>query len=143
MFPPSPDTPMSVSRQANRCQASLKSAATCPSVAPSKRFSCWRNVAWRGSGKAKSGISRCGEEVLCCPTSGQAPKELPREGRPLTRRVRGILEGTATAGEPLWAGCAGSRGVLGTALPLSPCDLWYCRASEALWKDEHGRSGYG
>ncbi len=77
------------------------------------------------------------------PEYPQPPKELPREGRPFTRRVRGILEGTATAGEPLWAGCAGCRGVLGTALPLSPCDLWYCRASEALWKDEHGRSGYG
>ena len=71
------------------------------------------------------------------------PKGLPREGRPFTRRVRGILEGTATAGEPLWAGCAGGRGVLGTALPLSPCDLWSCRASEALWKDAHGRSGDG
>jgi hypothetical protein len=39
-----------------------------------------------------------------------------------------------------WGGC---RGVRGTDLPLSPCDLWHLGAWEALWEDVHDRSGQG
>jgi len=67
------------------------------------------------------------------------PKELLREVRPFWRRVRRvlervrrILEGVAAVGEPLLTGGVGCRGVLGTDLPLSPCDMGHRRAWEAL-----------
>jgi hypothetical protein len=76
------------------------------------------------------------------------PKELPREARPFWRRVRSVLarvrnvlEGIAAVGAPLLTGGVGCRGVLGTDLPLSPCDMWYLGAWEALWEDRHDRIG--
>ncbi len=77
-----------------------------------------------------------------------SPKELLREVRPFWRRVRSVLarvrsvlEGVAAVGEPLWTGGVGCRGVLGTDLPLSPCDMGYLGAWEALGEDRHDRSG--
>ena len=78
------------------------------------------------------------------------PKELPREVRTFWRRVRSVLErvrnvleGVAAVGEPLLRGGVGCRGVLGTDLPLSPCDMWHRRAWEALEEDGRARSGPG
>jgi len=53
------------------------------------------------------------------------------------------LEGVTAVGEPLLAGGVGCRGVLGTYLSLSPCDLVHRRAWEALWEDGCDRSGPG
>ena len=58
-------------------------------------------------------------------------------------RVRSVLEGVTAVGEPLLTGGVGCREVLGTDLPLSPCDLWHRRAWEALWEDRRDRSGPG
>jgi hypothetical protein len=58
-------------------------------------------------------------------------------------RVRSVVEGVAAVGEPLLTGGGGCRGVLGTDLPLSPCDLWHHRAWEALGEDGRDRSGPG
>ena len=58
-------------------------------------------------------------------------------------RVRNVLEGVAAVGEPLLRGGVGCRGVLGTDLPLSPCDMWHRRAWEALEEDGHDQSGQG
>ena len=58
-------------------------------------------------------------------------------------RVRSVVEGVAAVGEPLLTGGDGCRGVLGTDLPLSPCDMWHLGAWEALWEDGHDRSGQG
>ena len=52
------------------------------------------------------------------------------------------MEGGAAVGEPRLTGRVGCRGVRGTDLPLSPCDTWRCRVSEALREDEHGRRGH-
>ena len=52
-----------------------------------------------------------------------------------------MVEGVAAVGTPLLTGRVGCRGVLGTDLPLSPCDLWYLGAWEALWEDRHDRIG--
>ena len=53
------------------------------------------------------------------------------------------MEGVATVGEPLWTGGVGCRGVLGTDLPLSPCDRWHRRAVETLWGAGRDRRGPG
>ena len=58
-------------------------------------------------------------------------------------RVRNVLEGVAAVGEALLTGGVGCRGVLGTHLPLSPCDMWHRRAWEALEEDGHDQSGQG
>jgi hypothetical protein len=58
-------------------------------------------------------------------------------------RARRVLEGVATVGEALWTGGVGCRGVLGTHLPLSPCDMWHRRAWVALLEDGHDRRGQG
>src|SRR5207249_930994 len=86
--------------------------------------------------------------LLCGPT--QPPKELPREARPFWRRVRrvlgrvrSVLAGVAAVGEALLTGGVGCRGVLGTHLPLRPCDMWPRRAWVALWEDGHDRRGEG
>jgi hypothetical protein len=49
------------------------------------------------------------------------------------------LEGVAAVGEPLLTGGVGCRGVLGTDLPLSPCDRGHRRAWEALEEDGRDR----
>ena len=58
-------------------------------------------------------------------------------------RMRSVVEGVAAVGEPLLTGGVGCRGVRGTDLPLSPCDLWHRGAWEALVEDRHDRSGPG
>jgi len=58
-------------------------------------------------------------------------------------RVRSVVEGVAAVGEPLLTEGGGCRGMLGTDLPLSPCDLWHRKAWEALWEDGRDRSGPG
>ena len=73
----------------------------------------------------------------------QPPKELPGDFRSLWRRVRSVLAGGAAVGEPLLRGGIGCRGVLGTALPLSPYDMGHRGAWEALWEDGHDRSAQG
>src|SRR5712691_3415673 len=85
------------------------------------------------------------EELL-----GQPPKELPREVRPFWRRVRSVLErvrnvleGVAAVGEILVRGGVGCCGVLGTDLPLSPCDMGHRRAWETLEEDGRDRNGPG
>jgi hypothetical protein len=57
----------------------------------------------------------------------QPPKELPSDvrlaGEVLThQRVRGMLAGAATVGEPRLAGGIGCRGVLSTDVPRRPCN---------------------
>jgi len=67
---------------------------------------------------------------MCGGVAAEAPpKELPREVRPFWRRVRSVWERVrsvwervAAVGEALLTGGVGCRGVLGTDLPLSPCD---------------------
>ena len=83
-------------------------------------------------------------------TTASPPKELLREVRPFWRRVRRVLgrvrrvlEGVAAVGEALLPGGVGCRGVLGTHLPLSPCDMWHRRAWVALLEDGHDRRGQG
>ena len=61
--------------------------------------------------------------------------------RSVLARVRNVLEGVAAVGAPRLTGGVGCRGVLGTDLPLSPCDMWYLGAWEALWEDRHDRIG--
>jgi hypothetical protein len=56
--------------------------------------------------------------------------------------VRSVWEGVVASGELLLMGGVGCRGVLGTDLPLSPCDTWRCRVLEALREDEHGCRGH-
>src|SRR2546427_3752499 len=80
----------------------------------------------------------------------QPPKELPREVRPFWRRVRSVLkrvrsvlERVAAVGEPGLTDEVGCCGVLGTNLPLSPCDMWHLGAWEALLEDGHDRRGQG
>ena len=53
------------------------------------------------------------------------------------------MEGVDAVGEPRLTGGVGCRGVLGTDLPLRPCDLWHRRAWEALEEDGRDRSGPG
>ena len=57
--------------------------------------------------------------------------------------VRSVVEGGAAVGEPRLTGGVGCRGVLGTDMPLSPCDLWHLGAWEALLEDRHDRIGPG
>ena len=82
--------------------------------------------------------------------AAKPPKELPREVRLFWRRVRSVLarvrsvlEGVAAVGAPLLTGGVGCRGVLGTDLPLSPCDMVHRTAWEALEEDGRDRSGPG
>lgn len=56
-------------------------------------------------------------------------------------RVRSVVEGVAAVGEPLLTGGVGCRGVLGTDLPLRPCDMGHLGAWEALLEDRHDRIG--
>ena len=65
-------------------------------------------------------------------------------------RVRNVVEGGrsvveegAAVGEPRVTGGVGCRGVRGTDLSLSPCDLWHRGAWEALLEDRHDRIGPG
>src|SRR2546426_11498372 len=74
--------------------------------------------------------------------------ELPREVRAFWRRVRSVLEavrsvleGVAVVGGPRGTGGVGCRRVLGTDLPLHPCDLLRRRTWEALWEDGRDRKG--
>ena len=53
------------------------------------------------------------------------------------------MEGVAVVGEPLGTDEVGCRRVLGTDLPLNPCDLLRRRAWEALEEDERDRSDQG
>ena len=58
-------------------------------------------------------------------------------------RVRNVLEGVAAVGEILVRGGVGCCGVLGTDLPLSPCDMGHRRAWETLEEDGRDRNGPG